>query len=269
MCFLHLTRRNIPIAVLQQLPQKCVEDICKFILLKPIKILETLADRGLYEQDENHFKTAFAILHKITTFQHNFSESEKMALERKRLRVKDYERKMKLRMTLKEAGKISIRACTEQNFGEQLRANDMIAKTWTNHWPWAWSELDDKIRWAETRRVEKGFIFFTTSYERGSWEKFCEKLEKEAPTYETKLKLHNNEIYLEEILHRAVHTAMAAHWLDHDEKTFKIAEKMIAMAETMGPQKFWQVQHWEKIGQAKNKIAWVKANRCSPCLYFP
>ena len=46
-------------------------------------------------------------------------------------------------------------------------ANDMAAWSWTDKWPWCWTELDEKIRRAESRKIERGFTYLISIRDHG------------------------------------------------------------------------------------------------------
>ena len=75
-------------------------------------------------------------------------------------------------------------------------------------------------------------------FNKGSWVDFLENLETNASTYDKKLRLHNNDVYLDDVLFRAVELTKLAVWFS-DKGLLGKAEQMIMMAHNLGPQKLW------------------------------
>ena len=252
-----LVRASTPITALRDTPQTCQRDYCKLILAPPTLLLDKLGDRGLSEMNEGWFILANQIIREIMCQKRWLNDVEKKCLERKRYRVRGLLKKYHIKLNLQRAVKISEAACQSKHFGQQLLANDMAAWAWTNHWPYGWSELDEKMRRADTQKIERGFTFFTTSEKYETWEDYQSNLENKAKTYEERIHLHSNDVYLEDTLARAVKLANNAHWFK-DRKLMIRADKILQDAVMMGPQKCWSSEHWEKIIYTKNFIDWFK-----------
>ena len=75
------------------------------------------------------------------------------------------------------------------------------------------------------------------------------------------MRLHNNDVYLDDVLFRAVELTKLAVWFS-DKGLLGKAEQMIMMAHNLGPQKLWDEKHSTKILNAQKVVRWI-ATRCS------